>query len=73
MTGQELKKRVFDKYDRMLCDNCKFRYCADYDWCALLGMAESLTDRQWNNIAKKILNEDDLRDIPYEIKKRGNQ
>ena len=71
MTGQELKKRVFDKYDHMLCNHCKFRYCADFDWCALLNMAESLTDRQWDNIAKKE-NEayDGILDVPYEIMKR---
>ena len=69
MTGQELKSRVLDERERVLCDNCKYRYCPTYD-CSFLDKAKSLTDRQWNNISKKVLNEDDLCDVPYEIMKR---
>lgn len=70
MTGQELKSTILDERERHLCHLCKSRWCPKYD-CTLLDMAKALTDRQWNNIAKKIPNEDDLCDVPYEIWKRG--
>lgn len=69
MTGQELKSRVLDERERVLCDNCKYRYCPTYD-CTLLDKAKALTDRQWNNIAKEVHSEDDLSDVPYEIHSR---
>jgi hypothetical protein len=69
MTGQELKSRVFDERERVLCQNCKFRYCPTYD-CSLTDKAKALTDKQWDNIAKNVGNGDDLSDVPYEIWKR---
>lgn len=71
MTGQELKKRTLDERERVLCHNCKFPYyCPTYD-CALLDKAKTLSDRQWDNIAKKE-NEayDGIWDVPYEVMKR---
>lgn len=68
MTGQELKKRVLDERERVLCQNCKFRYCPTYE-CNLTDKAKELTDRQWNNITKEV-SEDDLFAVLYEIWKR---
>lgn len=68
MTGAELKARVFDERERVLCQNCMWRDCLTYD-CNLLDMAKSLTDRQWSNIARKVSG-DDLCDVLYEIVKR---
>lgn len=69
MTGQELKTRVLDERERVLCDDCKCRYCPTYE-CSLLDKAKALTDRQWNNIAKEVHSEEDLCDVPYEIMRR---
>jgi hypothetical protein len=70
MTGQELKSRILDERERLLCHNCKWRYCPTYD-CGLLDKCKELTDRQWDNIAKKE-NEayDGIWDVPYEVMKR---
>lgn len=69
MTGQELKAITLDERERLLCQDCKFRYCPTYE-CSLLDKANALTDRQWKNIAKNTGNGDDLSDVPYEIMKR---
>jgi hypothetical protein len=69
MTGQELKAVTLDEKERVLCQNCQYRYCPTYE-CGLLDKANLLTDRQWNNIAKNVGNGDDLSDVPYEIWKR---
>ena len=69
MTGQELKSLFLNEKKRFLCHNCKCRYCPTYE-CTLLDKAKALTDRQWNNIAKEVHNEEDLYDVPYEIWKR---
>ena len=71
MTGQELKSRVLDERERLLCEYCQDceDYCPIYD-CSFLDKAKALTDRQWNNIAKEVHNEEDLCDVPYEIMKR---
>lgn len=68
MTGQELKAIVLDERERVLCQNCKYRYCPTYE-CNIVDKAKSLTDKQWNNIAKEA-SEDDLIAVPYEIWKR---
>ena len=69
MTGQELKSLFLNKEKRFLCHNCKF-FCPTYK-CGLLDKVKELTDRQWDNIAKKE-NEayDGILDVPYEIMKR---
>ena len=69
MTGQELKSRFLDERERLLCHNCKF-CCPTYK-CGLLDKVKELTDRQWDNIAKKE-NEayDGIWDVPYEVMKR---
>lgn len=69
MTGQELKSRVLDERKRVLCQNCQIRYCPTYE-CGLLDKAKLLTDKQWDNIAKEVPNEDNLIAVPYEIWKR---
>lgn len=68
MTGQELKSRVLDERERVACQNCKYRYCPTYE-CSLLDKAKSLTDKQWDNIAKEV-SEDNLIAVSYEIWKR---
>ena len=72
MTGQELKSRVLDESECLLCNycqDCEEDYCPIYD-CSFLDKAKALTDRQWNNIAKEVHNEDDLCDVPFEIMRR---
>ena len=69
MTGQELKTRILDERERVLCHNCKERYCPTYE-CNIVDKANLLSDRQWNNIAKNVGSGDDLSDVPYEIWKR---
>lgn len=69
MTGKELKTRFLDERERLLCQNCQYRYCPTYE-CTLLDKAKALTDRQWDNIAKNIRSEFDICDVPYEIMKR---
>ncbi len=69
MTGQELKVITLDERERVLCQNCPYRYCPTYE-CNIVDKAKALTDRQWNNIAKNAGNGDDLSDVPYEIMKR---
>jgi hypothetical protein len=68
MTGQELKSRVLDERERVLCQNCKYRYCPTYE-CSLTDKAQLLTYKQWDNVAK-IVNEDNIIAVPYEIWKR---
>ena len=68
MTGQELKSRVLDERERVLCHNCKFRYCPTYE-CSLLDKAKLLTYKQWDNVVKMV-SEDDIIAVPYEIWKR---
>ena len=68
MTGQELKVITLDERERVLCQNCQYRYCPTYD-CSLLDKAKVLTYKQWDNVAKEV-NEDNLIAVPYEIWKR---
>lgn len=70
MTGQELKAIVLDEKERVICENCIDRYCPTYE-CNIVDKAKSLTDRQWDNIAKnENVAYDDFCDVPYEIVKR---
>lgn len=72
MTGQELKSRVLDERERVLClfnPPCRNGYCPTYD-CLILDKAKALTDRQWNNIAKEVHSELDFIEMPCEIMKR---
>ena len=68
MTGAELKSRILDEKERVLCQDCKYRYCPTYD-CSLTDKAKALTYKQWDNVAKEA-SEDDLIAVPYEIWKR---
>ena len=68
MTGVELKSRVLDERERVLCQNCKYRYCPTYE-CNIIDKAKLLTGRQWDNIAKET-SEEDLYCVPYEAMKR---
>ena len=43
-----MKKVVLDEKERLLCHNCKWRYCPTYE-CGLLDKVKSLTDKQWDN------------------------
>lgn len=70
MTGQELKKRTLDERERVLCQNCKYRYCPTYE-CGLLNKCKELTDRQWDNIAKK--ENDELKEIIINLNKEINK
>ena len=72
MTGQELKSRVLDERERLLCGysrSCKEGYCPMYD-CGLLDKAKLLSAKQWDNIAKVIQDEETFCGLPYEIVKR---
>ena len=69
MTGAELKAITLDERERLLCHHCKFRYCPTYE-CNIVDKAKLLTDKQWDNIAKEVPNEDNLIAVPYEIWKR---
>jgi hypothetical protein len=68
MTGAELKTITLDERERVLCQNCKYRYCPTYE-CAIVDKAKLLTYKQWDNVAK-IVNEDNIIAVPYEIWKR---
>lgn len=68
MTGAELKAITLDEKERVLCQHCKDRYCPTYE-CAIVDKAQLLTYKQWDNVAK-IVSEDDLIAVPYEIWKR---
>ena len=68
MTGQELKAITLDEKERVLCQNCKDRYYPTYEY-AIVDKAQLLTYMQWDNVAK-IVNEDNLIAVPYEIWKR---
>jgi thymidine kinase len=68
MTGQELKSLFLNEKKRFLCHNCKDRYCQTYD-CNIVDKAQLLTYKQWDNVAK-IVSEDYLIAVPYEIWKR---
>ena len=69
MTGQELKSRFLDERERLLCHNCKWRYCPTYD-CSLLDKAKALTYKQWDNVAKIVKKEETFIELPSEIMKR---
>lgn len=69
MTGQEIKSRVLDERERVLCQNCKYRYCPTYE-CNLVDKAQLLTYKQWDNVAKIVKKEDAFIELPSEIMKR---
>lgn len=58
LSGKEIKEYILDPKKWVLCRHCRFHieedgYCPQYD-CWTTDRVKKLTDKQWDNIAKKL-------------------
>ncbi len=78
LTGKEIKEYMLDPKVCAICHYCTFHiecdgYCPQYD-CGATDKCKQLTDRQWDNIAKKLkfteVEAIDFYDVWNEIRKK---
>ena len=78
LTGEEIKAYMLDPRECAMCHNCLSvikggYYCPEYD-CSAIDKVKKLTDKQWDNIARKFkfakVESIDVFDVWEEVKKR---
>lgn len=78
LSGDDIKTYILDPREHALCHCCSFHiecdgYCPQYD-CSITDKIKMLSDRQWNNIAKKLkftnVESIDIIDVWEEVKKK---